>query len=242
MKIPVNTVSSQIRADGDPGTIQVQIKLVLWMTKDPTSGVGKTSEMITVPFAPPPSMVLQNGMSLSLLTENSRLMMDYLHNVLFPTLVVENVTSFVSTQAGAGDECKIWVQTILMRAIFGADIPVIPNTGNNDAEWNIIFDDSQVAQGDVNWLGKIDPSQLGTDAANAVRTFFENAQAGDMVQTEMTYKSGATGPHTFVFDKISGDGIWVFDSNWQFDHTVRYHFISFASMSKWISLNLYQLK
>ncbi len=171
------------------------------------------------------------------LPEPNRILVNYLRTTVLPTLQKVSETEYKSADIGAGGECKIWVQkTAVPSAFVGTTAPVIPsNSPDIKAEWK--------ESDDIIVAGKF--AQRDMRSLEAVQKFFQNtAIAGDMIQMEV--QTGTkTIPHTLIIDSVTKEGIWVFDSNWSmdFDHTVRYHFMAYDSLTNKINeTTIYRIK
>jgi hypothetical protein len=196
----------------------LRIKAAIWLNEQDSNGqlkhLGTTVYGVDVEWEAP--------------TANQQIA-DYINNTILPSLTPvygsdgTTIVEWVSPDAGAGGQCKTWVQQNLIPSIFGENV-IIPRTNGDDlSKWTLQNNDLI----EVNHISGF----TSETALETIKTHFSSAVKGDLVQMYMRYVNGDEGPHTMVVLDITTSGLLVIDSNYRFDGTIRIHTISFDSMA-----------
>lgn len=221
----VNVEVATLQRYGLTGSVVLRVRVTL---DDGTVLEGKTRSVgIAKPTPPPPTAVSPTLPStVETLPQPNRVLVDYLRTTVLPTLEKVSETEWKSPNIGAGDQCKIWVQKTVVPNAFAPlqrSVTIPTTSGSNDAEWN--------TGNDVQVVAKLNRSTQ-RPLIDTVTFFTQSVLSGDIVQMQIQGQNTTT-PHTFIVDRVTATGIWVFDSNWSpdLDETVRYRFVTMEKLS-----------
>ena len=131
-----------------------------------------------------------------------------------------------------GGECKAWAQSVVNHSLLRPPVTVanpngvpiqLPLNSSDLSRWS--------STNDWQYVYAVE-HQVHPAKACLVR-FPLSMQPGRIVQASVNYSSGGTGPHTFIVEQRTDDKLYVLESNWYFDHTVRRHTYTLNDWAKY---------